>query len=225
MFLSRLILNSRNRKVVRDLDDIHEIHRTLLTAFPQVDTTETGARARSGMLFRVEAGGYGSLPMIIVQSELEPNWSALPQGYLVGATDNPASKRIDHLFDAVEAGMVLRFRLRANPTRRIWDAETQRSKRVGLYVTDAQYEWLKRKTVQAGFRLFPSSADPEVPAIRIRGDDVATARHAKHLRFHSVTFDGHLVVADPERFREALRKGIGSGKAYGFGLLSIGAAL
>jgi CRISPR system Cascade subunit CasE len=36
-----------------------------------------------------------------------------------------------------------------------------------------------------------------------------------------VLFNGTLAVTDPERFRAALATGIGSGKAYGFGLLSV----
>jgi CRISPR system Cascade subunit CasE len=39
--------------------------------------------------------------------------------------------------------------------------------------------------------------------------------------FGSVMFDGLLRVSDPDVFRLTLQKGVGSGKAYGFGLLSI----
>ena len=41
------------------------------------------------------------------------------------------------------------------------------------------------------------------------------------MSFGSVLFEGELIVTDVEAFRAALVKGIGSGKAYGFGLLSI----
>jgi CRISPR system Cascade subunit CasE len=36
-----------------------------------------------------------------------------------------------------------------------------------------------------------------------------------------VLFSGRLEVTDAALFRDALAKGIGSGKAFGFGLLSI----
>jgi hypothetical protein len=36
-----------------------------------------------------------------------------------------------------------------------------------------------------------------------------------------VRFDGVLVVTDPALFRETVANGIGSGKAFGFGLLSL----
>jgi CRISPR system Cascade subunit CasE len=41
------------------------------------------------------------------------------------------------------------------------------------------------------------------------------------MSFGSVLFEGELIVTDVKAFREALMQGIGSGKAYGFGLLSI----
>ena len=35
-------------------------------------------------------------------------------------------------------------------------------------------------------------------------------------------FDGRLVVKDADRIRDAMAQGIGPGKAFGFGLLSLG---
>jgi len=41
-------------------------------------------------------------------------------------------------------------------------------------------------------------------------------------QFHlAVQFDGRLRVTDPGALKEAVRSGIGSAKAYGFGLLSL----
>jgi CRISPR system Cascade subunit CasE len=39
-----------------------------------------------------------------------------------------------------------------------------------------------------------------------------------------VVFEGRLRVTDAEAFRRALAAGIGSGKAFGFGLLSVAPA-
>ena len=41
------------------------------------------------------------------------------------------------------------------------------------------------------------------------------------LRLLAVRFDGLLQVTDPDRLRETVRRGIGSGKGFGFGLLSL----
>ena len=43
----------------------------------------------------------------------------------------------------------------------------------------------------------------------------------KRLTFGAVLFEGELEITNAEDFRNALTHGIGSGKAYGFGLLSI----
>jgi CRISPR system Cascade subunit CasE len=42
--------------------------------------------------------------------------------------------------------------------------------------------------------------------------------------FLAVRFEGVLAVTDPEVFRATVAAGIGSGKAFGFGLLSVGPA-
>lgn len=41
------------------------------------------------------------------------------------------------------------------------------------------------------------------------------------MTFHAVRFEGYLQVTDGDRFREILKNGLGSAKAYGFGLLSL----
>ena len=37
----------------------------------------------------------------------------------------------------------------------------------------------------------------------------------------SVLYDGMLIVAEPDKFRDALQNGIGHGKVMGLGLLSV----
>ena len=44
----------------------------------------------------------------------------------------------------------------------------------------------------------------------------------KHqLTFIGIIYDGYLKITDKDKFIVGLKKGIGSGKSYGFGLLSI----
>jgi CRISPR system Cascade subunit CasE len=79
---------------------------------------------------------------------------------------------------------------------------------------EEQIEWLQRKAAQGGFAVLSA-----MPTQQQRTDD---RRH--ELKFFSVQFDGVLQVAEPERFRQTLAQGIGSGKAFGFGLLSVAPA-
>lgn len=234
LYLSRLLLNLRHRVVRHDLGDVHELHRTILHAFPPAPTPEA-ARQHFGVLFRLDP-----LPdqpfqaRLLVQSRHSPDWSFLPAGYLAPADDqrgNPAVREIWQEYARITPGSVLRFRLRANPTKRISQHNpeqqaTWRGKRVDLRREADQIAWLRRKAERSGFQLLTVSVASDVPDVRIMPQAGAYGYRRigagrTRLSFGAVIFEGRLVVQDVERFRHALLTGIGSGKAYGFGLLSV----
>lgn len=232
LYLSRLILNLRDRNVRRDLADVQQLHRTILNAFPAVPE-DGGTRAREyfGVLFRAEPLPDQPLAArVLVQSNQAPDWTYLLTGYLAPSLDgrpNPAVRQLDD-YDRIAAGMPLRFRLRANPTQRIGknnlqQGEKWRGKRVELRQETDQIAWLQRKAEQGGFRLLTLQSSPGManvrvsPQAKVMGDRHAAAK----MTFGAAVFEGLLEVQDPERFRQTLVSGIGSGKAYGFGLLSI----
>jgi len=221
MYLSRLILNPRNRRVQREVAEPYQMHRSLMNAFP--DDLEPGDVR---VLFRLEAhppsaslrtGRTGALTLL-VQSLTLPDWSWLAEpnarGYLLPVDEpNPALKSFDL---NLAPGQVLAFRLRANPTvRRKFDSGDH--KRVGLYGEEKQIKWLERKGEQGGFRVLSvRTGRQDIVGGRIHRDE---ATHK--LRLLGVQFEGLLQVTDPDRLRETVRRGIGSGKALGFGLLSL----
>lgn len=240
MYLSRLTLNPLNRKVQRDLADPIQLHRTILHAFAPLPE-KSDFRSKHGVLYRVELSSCGR-PSIMVQSSAKPDWSFLQEqaGYLL---EVPRSKSIGSLYDAVEEGWILRFRLRANVTKKIdtltgADGRRRNGKRVALRRPDEQFDWLRRKGEAGGFELIPlSGANPETGPFELRiipepdavghsrggaaKNEGAVATAARMLTFGSVTFEGRLRVTDRQRFRQTLANGIGSAKAFGFGLLSV----
>ncbi|NOT60525.1 MAG: type I-E CRISPR-associated protein Cas6/Cse3/CasE [Acidobacteria bacterium] len=229
LYLAKLILNPRSRDVRRDLANCQDMHRTLLAAFPQAQS-ET-ARQEFGVLFRVEIQPRTGAVTVLVQSERQPDWSALPDDYLFVAADE--AKPIAEAYQSLQAGQRLRFRLRANPTkcvaRQHRPAEAQRDgKRVELRREADQLAWLQRKAQDGGFQLVALSVKPDVANAQVqevskvygwRNDDNTGQR--KKLTLAAAVFEGELVVSEVEQFRATLRQGIGRGKAYGFGLLSI----
>jgi len=226
MHLSRLELNPRDRRVRHDLADCQELHRTLLSVWPRLGPGAP-ARAVCGLLYRVEASSHSDDHGVLVQSVEPPAWDALPAGYLI----RHATKQVDGLFASLQAGARLRFRLRANPTRRV-SRQHGRSddrlvgKRVDLRREDEQIAWLERKgRDQCGFRIERLRLVPEVPNIRLQPEPNVMGRRAgARITFGSVLFDGELSITDAELFQGALQNGVGSGKAYGFGLLSVAPA-
>lgn len=236
MYLSRLLLNPRSRAVRRDLENCQALHRTIMSAFPELPG-RADARAQLGVLYRLESGPVPG-PVLLVQSRAVPNWSRLPPDYLLdtaGAPENPACKSIDDLYARLQPGATLLFRLCANPTRKIDtksgpDGQRRNGRRVELVGEEGQLEWLRSKARQYGFELLTVRANPAVASAQAspggkltgtrRAEDGAPAG-SRRMTFAMVRFDGLLRVVDAERFRTALRDGIGPGKAYGFGLLSI----
>jgi CRISPR system Cascade subunit CasE len=228
MYLSRLMLNPRNRSVRRDLADCYSLHRTIMAAFPDLGGARGGARASLGVLFRVEAGEEAA-PVVLVQSEPMPDWRCLEPGYL----QSPAAlKPIIDLVGSLDAGRSLRFRLRANPTRTITREGpdgARRQVRVELRGEEQWLDWLRQKAERHGFRLLAARAAAQVPDVRCaaRGKVTGTRLEGgapgatQRLTLFGVEFEGRLEIVDRTLFLAALRNGIGHGKAYGFGLLSV----
>jgi CRISPR system Cascade subunit CasE len=241
LYLSRLILNSRSPYARGDLSDCRALHQRILSAFPDSPDI-TQAREHYGALYRVESLDKGA--RILIQSHTLPDWSRLPADYLREPPTPP--KRVDELYAAIQPGQTLLFRLRANPTKRLSDRgqthpERWRGKRVELRTEEERIAWLARKGQASGFALLTvrlasnTPATAAAPEVANAADvaDVRTLRTAERvtgrrddqrLTFGSVLFEGRLRVTDPDAFRQALATGLGSGKAFGFGLLSIAPA-
>jgi CRISPR system Cascade subunit CasE len=224
MFLSKLILNISDREVRRDLADCHDLHRTIMSAFPQANGV--APREEFGVLFRVDVGRDGKI-ILLVQSQVEPDWSRLPDDYLLDVDNNPACKPVLSHYAGLATGQRLLFRLLANPTKRVSANNNEqdarwRGKRIELRSEGDQITWLRRKAEAAGFRLIEASINRDVPNVQTAPRPKASGwREKKRLSFGSALFNGELEITDAELFRQALSGGVGSGKAYGFGLLSI----
>lgn len=223
MFLSLLRLDPRSMDARRDLSDPHDLHRTIMSAFPPVLDPEVQARAYWGVLHRLELERNSGRVMVYVQSKVQPDWSGLPAGYLVNdGMDNPAVKSVARVYESLRSGTILRFRLRANPTRKIEtksgpNGERHNGRRVPLWKPEDQIAWLVRKAQQHGFDLLNVTIAASGAAERIESK-------RNNRTFQGTVFEGRLQVRDADIFREALASGIGPGKAYGFGLLSVGPA-
>lgn len=236
LYLSRLILDPRSRSTQRDLGDCHQLHRTVLAAFPPAPAGAS-AREHFGLLYRVEPiDSTSALLRLLLQSNVAPDWSRLPAGYLGPAPDergNPAVRVVSEEYERIAAGMRLVFRLRANPTKRISDRTPGRDnkllgKRVALLSEEDQLAWLARKGQEHGFQPVVTATRPELPNVRAsaQGQDhgwrpARNTASAMPLRFGAVLFSGQLEVTDRDAFLSAIEHGVGSGKAFGFGLLSV----
>jgi CRISPR system Cascade subunit CasE len=222
LYLSRLQLDPRNRMVQRALADCHTLHQHLLGALPTATTPQP--REEFGVLYRIDVDPRTGISTLLVQSAARPDWGRSGALGLLG-DQAPAIKEIGTAYSAIAPAARLRFRLRANPTRRVNRSRAGNDplagKRVEIRGEKEQRDWLDRKGEQCGFQVIDVQVRPgDALGAKQRGRRTA-GDQTQQLTFATVIFDGKLEVTDAEQFRTALRQGIGSGKAYGFGLLSV----
>lgn len=208
MYLSRLTLNPRSRRVQNEVANPYEMHRSIMRAFAEDLDAHT-----ERVLFRLESERPSGALVLLVQSLTLPDWSWLAEprarGYLLTIDEaNPWVKRFD---PRLAPGQVLAFRLRANPTVK------RKGKRLALYRWEDQLQWLTRKAERGGFRLLSARSGKQT----VLGGRVRPNGEAHKLRLLSVQFDGVLQVTDPDSLYQSLRQGVGSSKGFGFGLLSL----
>ncbi|MBN1877687.1 MAG: type I-E CRISPR-associated protein Cas6/Cse3/CasE [Anaerolineae bacterium] len=221
MYLSRLTLNPRTRRVQRELANPYELHRTLMSAFPE--TLPVGER----VLFRVDVDDRTGVSTVLLQSHGQPDWAWLgdprANGYLLHA---PESKPFELVFTP---GQSLAFRLRANPTVKHSEPGQRQGRRDPLYKEEAQLAWLERKAAEGGFRILHVAIAKEGNTYGRqpveKTDEAAPAGpKTRRLTLHAVCFEGLLQVTDPDKLWETVQQGIGPAKSFGFGLLSLAPA-
>ena len=191
-------LNPKNKRVIKELASIYQLHKTLLTAFPD---KENGGPGR--VLYRIDMDREQRLPEILVQSIKEPNWANLNVDgqYLL------SDVQIKEFNPTFRDGQIFLFRLHANPTVK------RDGKRLGILKDEDQVSWLMKKGEHGGFNILDVRIIPHGFHHSQRTDGKMT--------FLGVRYEGTLQVIDPEKFLTTLESGIGSAKGFGFGLLSI----
>lgn len=112
------------------------------------------------------------------------------------------------------------FQLSANPTKKVAKEQpdgslSKNGRRVPLRKREELVGWINRKGEQGGF-----AVDESTLRTFSRGREYfeKQGRHGLH---SAVEFQGLLEVNDPTKFHHTFTHGIGSAKAFGFGLLVI----
>ncbi len=241
MYLSCLLIDvgnnpDRPRPGRLWLRNIYRVHQRLCMAFPSAYRKSDDAdfikpfkpedfgngqvhvtrKYDSGFLFRIDpqAGGRA---VILVQSAVKPDWEYAfhNAGYLLAAPSevkdyNPSFAKRERL----------RLRLVANPTRRLsknsLDAKKESIGKRAPVPTNRLIDWLARRAESGGFSIDKDSTTFQPGYIYMN-----KMRDGNGQRLRSVRYEGVLEVTDADNFRNILSGGIGSGKAFGFGLLSV----
>ena len=201
-WLMRILPDLRRRDVNDDLADLDRLHKRLMSLVP--DGLGENARAKAGVLFRLEETRQGM--QLLVQSTVKPDIGRLPDGY-----GEIAVRELGALLDRLRPGAPVHYRIAANPSKRLGKSAGKDAGKMKPLRGAAAEEWWVTKAASHGLAVATVTSQPR-PDIRAKGTAV---RHAV------VRFDGIGVVTDPDALRAAVLTGIGRGKSYGCGLLSL----
>jgi CRISPR system Cascade subunit CasE len=129
------------------------------------------------------------------------------------------SRDYSPLLQRIERDSLWHFRLVANPTKSVPAPNGgKRGKVCAHTIPQYQKQWLREQGEKHGFQVTEESFDVmEQQWLHfLKGKE-----RGKAISLLAVTYEGVLRVADLERFRDALCRGLGRGKAYGMGLLTV----
>lgn len=215
VWLTRIVPDPRSRDARHDARSAVDTHRRLMSLFP--DQAGPDPRARFGILHRVDDTPAG--PHLLMQSNQEPDLGQLPTGYGTATT-----RPLDALLDALRPGLTIRYRCAASAVRK--PGTTTRAAYnlpavVPLSGTAAD-EWWMRQADTAGLKVLTLHSQPLDAAHGVRG--TRGSGNEQRIRHSRTRFDGTATIIDPDQLRRQITAGIGRGKAYGCGLLSIAPA-
>ena len=205
-FLSLLEIDSQAHIARTWLGNPYRVHQRLAMAFPM--------GSQGGCSFASKTNGHRR------GSSSRAKWSAIGT-LLFGSSRACLTAAAEAAGHHGQLGRdTLRFRLLANPTKRLsagCPGAKVDGRRVGLFKEAEQRDWLERKAAAAGFAPLGVEVRPLSTIVSHKNPSKDRSRQS-HL---AVQFDGRLRVTDPGRLSEAVQAGIGTAKAYGFGLLSL----
>lgn len=187
----------------RGFRDVYDWHQAVWKAFPNRDG------ASRDFLTRLDERNNG-FRLLIVSPEIptRPEWCPV---------DSWQTKPIPETYFGKRR---YAFQLLANPTKKVTKLgadgkPTKNGKRVPMRTREEYVAWMQRKAEQGGFAV-------ESDTLRtIQQGRESFQKKGADGTHTAVEFQGVLTVNDPAKFHETFTRGIGSAKAFGFGLLVI----
>lgn len=206
MYLSRIALDTGRRETMRALYTPSILHGAVEASFP-------GERKRR--LWRVDV--LRGQTCLLLLSDERPRWPRVQDQF--GFPDQPwETKDYQPLLDRIIEGSRWRFRLRCNPTKSVPAGEHERGRVEAITIAAGQREWLVLQGIKHGFSVVEGGFDVVSSEWKRFGKG---NEHGREIVLLQAVFEGVLTVTDAESFKEALTKGIGRGKAYGLGMMTV----
>lgn len=207
MYLSRVEINTENRKLARELSHLGAYHNWVERSFPD----EVDEKVRSRKLWRIDT--IGDKRYLLIVSETEPNLERLEY---YGMKNSAETKSYELFLSSIKEGMKFRFRVTLNPVKSVSDENCKNRGRVYPILNEKELvDFLLKRSEKNGFNL----KENEFTVVNQGFEVLKKSKETTKLR--KAVYEGVLTVSDKERFIETLTKGFGKKKAYGFGMMTV----
>lgn len=244
MYLTRFRINTKRSRAPYLLSSPQRLHAAVLAGFPGLSTVPD---ARPRILWRLDHGARTDVHLYVVSPD-RPDLTHLVEQTGWPALAEPGdpgweTRHYQPFLGRLAKGERWAFRLTANPVHSIRRKAGEPTKRTAHVVPRYQLGWLLEQQKKYGFEVLPGVApDDDNPlnrysvvvhgrrdlSFRKNRDDQQPPgkpkekdRRGEPVSLVTAVYSGRLEITDPDALRNALTQGIGRGKAYGCGLLTL----
>lgn len=228
-YLSRIYLNPLRTGAQSLLRNPQRMHAAVLGGLSRQPVDER-------VLWRPERDG-ANRASVLVLTQSTPSWEHLIEQAGWAASDDPQAlvRAYEPVLARTERGREFRFRVRVNPVsatraptkpsveqqRHLQSPGRRRGVRVPHRTAAHQLEWLMSRIEKWGFA-FRGDEDTAAAVRLTARERLSFAKPGGHrVVIQTATFEGILRVENPEVARASLLHGVGAGRAYGCGLLTL----
>ncbi|WGD37192.1 type I-E CRISPR-associated protein Cas6/Cse3/CasE [Lysinibacter sp. HNR] len=237
-YLSKVFINPRRKAGLRYISNPQATHAAIMQAFPP--ETEIGRP-----LWRLEK--EGTRAHLLVLSNLRPDWSHITEEAGWGDAEGAQAKIASYqpLIDLISRGREFHFKTTVNPVHSTTSPQGKYAKEAATktalntpegkrprgtvvpHKTVAhQTKWFQDRVERWGFELSPLNSNTSSPAgkaFTLTNRNVLKFKHTKgsQITLNTATFEGLIRISDPEVALNSLLNGVGQGKAYGCGLITL----
>lgn len=218
MFLSRIQVDTDNRRRIKDLTHLGAYHNWVEQSFP--DEIEASVRKRH--LWRLDRIN-GNLYLLVLSDE-KPVTEKMEK---YGVPGRLVTKSYDWILNSLTENQQMRFRITANPTYSVFQSGDKRGKVYPHVTVEQQKKWFISKASKNGFEILRhdtgdlNDENSFVFDIVSRDRPILGRKKNRNVRLSRVTFEGILRIKDVDLFKHMLVSGIGREKAFGMGLMTI----
>ena len=200
MYLSRIEMELSDKRTRIAMEDAQQMHRLLNGLFSE-------QRKDVNLLYRIRISGVKII--IYLYSDIPLDRERLLPGMIC-----TGERDLTNWLERMQEGQLLGFDILTMPYKKVKSADCKNSRRVLLKTREERLAWLKRKADQNGFDIHQIEENENT-----RISVVHTKEKGGKLYMNAFRYSGILEIMNAEAFREAVKSGIGAGKAYGLGMM------